>query len=152
MNLIDVFVLEAGAVFPTSELIVSFRKQYILIALQDLRSKCKSWMNVSIKKTKHLSCISHFLLFYIFLDKTYKDDPQYSSCFFFPHCILFIFCSSHLHQTCLFITTPLVQTSYWRVEHWVVEKQAHRHQAQQSLKKHSLCQLFRSHPTTGRLR
>lgn len=39
-------------------------------------------MNVSMEKT---SRGIHFLLFYIFLDKTYKiDDPPYSHCSFFP--------------------------------------------------------------------
>lgn len=94
-----------------TELIDSFIKQYILIDLQDLK---KSNANHT------------------------KEIPHFSSCSF-SHCILFIFCSSHLHQTCLFITTPLVQTSYWRVEHRAAEKQVQRHQAQQSHKKHAVC-------------
>lgn len=147
------FSLKRALFFPTkrdsTELFDSFTKQYILIALQDLRMKWKSSMGVCIKNTRHLSCTSYFIL--IFLDKTYKiDDPQFSS-YSLSHRILFIFSPSHLHQTCLFITTPLVQTSYWRVERWVVLKQVQKDQVQQTLKKYTLWQLFRSQPTTGRL-
>lgn len=53
----------------------------------------------------------------------------------FSHCFLFIFRSAHLHQTCLFIEVPLVQTGYLGGVRRTFEKQAQIDQDQQSLYK-----------------